>query len=173
MIKDFQVKPLTKDSTFREGRAYCPQWNEEIAVMLFEEDATLEYAEKCVEAFNSMSPELVDAICRAAKMYCLEFMDEISDEWRQELNLAVPVNENTDPAEMLKCFAPTSMSVDVPEDPEKIGYSVECNCDWEEEHGMEIDVLDGKLVYLGSFNDEGPWEDHSDEEWNYAARIEQ
>ena len=171
MISDVQIKPLGKDSFYREGKMYCRLWDKEIPVMLFEDEVTLEYAEKCAEAMNNMSPQLLDEICRAAKMYCIEFCEEISDEWREELDLAVPVDEDTPPELMLKCFSPTGMEVDTPEDPLKIGYQLECSCDWEEEHGMEIDILDGKLVYLGSFNAEGPWEDHSDEEWNYAAKI--
>lgn len=33
---------------------------------------------------------------------------------------------------------------------------------------MEIDILDNTLVYLSSFNGNSPWDDHSDEFWNYA-----
>ena len=171
MISDVQRKPLSKDLSYREGRVYCRLWDKDIPVMLFDEDVTVEYAERCAEAMNDMSPELIDAICRAARMYCIEFCDEISDEWRQELDLTVPVDENTPLPEMLKCFSPTGLEVSAPADPSRIGYQLECSCDWEEEHGMEIDVLDGKLVYLGSFNAEGPWEDHSKEEWNYAVKT--
>ena len=148
MITDVRVKPLGKTSVYREGRTYCRLWNKEIPVMLFDEDVTLEYAEKCAGAMNNIPPELIDAICRAAKLYCIEFCDEISDEWRRELKLAVPVDENTAPAEMLKCFSPTGMTVELPKDPSRVGYQLECSCDWEEEHGMEIDILDGKLVFL-------------------------
>ena len=148
MITDIQEKQLGKDSVYREGKLYCKLWDKEISVMLFDEDVMIEYAEKCAEAVNSMPPELVNAICIAAKKYCIEFCEEISDEWREELNLAVPVDENTPPADMLKCFSPIGMVVESPQDPTRIGYQLECNCDWEEEHGMEIDILDNKLVYL-------------------------
>ena len=47
------------------------------------------------------------------------------------------------------------------------------NCDREEKHGIEIDILDGKLVYLSEYGGESPWEDHSDEEWNFAACIQE
>ena len=45
---------------------------------------------------------------------------------------------------------------------------LECSCGWEEEHGMEIDILDNTLVYLSSFDGKSPWDDHSDEFWNHA-----
>ena len=171
MITDLQVKPLGKGSVYREGRMYCRLWDKEIAVMLFDEDVTVEYAEKCAEAVNSMPPELIDAICRAAKAFCIEFCGDISEEWRAELHLTVPVDADTDPAEMLKCFSPTVLTVDAPKDPMRIGYQLECRCDWEEEHGMEIDVLDDRLVFLSEFTGDSPWYDHSGEAWNYAARI--
>ena len=172
MITDIQTKPLGDDSTYREGRVYCKLWNTEIDVSLFDEDVTLEYAEKCAAAMNSMPQELIETICRAAQLFCMEFFDAINDEWHSELNLAVPVNESTPPAEMMRYFRPYALVVEPPEDPSRIGYQLACSCDWEEEHGMEIDVLDDKLVYLSEYGGESPWDDHTDEDWNYALRVQ-
>ena len=47
MITDIQEKQLGKDSVYREGKLYCKLWDKEISVMLFDEDVTIEYAEKC------------------------------------------------------------------------------------------------------------------------------
>lgn len=77
MIKDLTIKPLGKVGTYREGKVYCKIWDTDIDVALYDEDVTIEYAEKCAEAMNSMSDELIDAICRAAKKYCIEFLDAI------------------------------------------------------------------------------------------------
>ena len=170
MIKDITVKPLGKDMTYREGKVYCKLWDTEIDVALYDEEVSIEYAEKCAEAMNSMSDDLIDAICRAAKKYCLEFLDAIGGASMNEIELTVPVDENTPPLEMLKCFY-CALIVDAPEDPSRIGYQLSGNCDWEEEHGIEIDILDGKLVYLSEYAGQSPWDDHSDEEWNYAAHI--
>ena len=172
MIKDLTIKPLGKDMTYREGKVYCKLWDTEIDVALYDEDVTVEYAEKCAEAMNSMSDELIDAICRAAKKFCIEFKDDIDDEWREEIEqkMSVQVDEDTLPLEMLKCFY-CALIVEAPEDPSRIGYQLSGNCDWEEEHGIEIDILDGKLVYLSEYAGQSPWDDHSDEEWNYAAHI--
>ncbi len=170
MIKDITVKPLGKDMTYREGKVYCKLWDTEIDVALYDEEVSIEYAEKCAEAMNSMSDDLIDAICRAAKKYCLEFLDAIGGASMNEIELTVPVDENTPPLEMLKCFYCT-LIVDAPEDPSRIGYQLSGNCDWEEEHGIEIDILDGRLVYLGEYCGESPWTDHSEESWNCAAHI--
>ena len=162
VIRDLQIKPLGKVSTCIEGRVTCKLWDTEINVDLYD-DAPIEYAEKCAEAMNTMSDELIDAICRAAKIYCIEFLDAIGGASLNEIDLTVPVDENTPPREMLKCFKIGSLIVDNPEDPSRIGYRLSGNCDWEEEHGIEIDILDGKLVYLGEYAGESPWTDHSEE----------
>ena len=170
VIRDLQVKPLGKVSMYIEGKVYCKLWDKEIDVDLYD-DVPLEYAEKCAEAMNSMSDDLIDAICRAAKKYCLDFLDAVGGAEENEIDLTIPVNENTPPLEMLKCFEVGSLIVDAPEDSSRIGYQLSGNCDWEEEHGIEIVVLDGKLVYLGEFADESPWTDHSEESWNSAVDI--
>ena len=172
MINDIKEKSLGNDFTYREGKVYCKLWNKEIDVSIYDEDVTIEYAERCVEAMNSMSDDLVEAICLAAKKFCIEFMNEIDDEWREEIErkMVVKVDEDTPPLEMLKCFS-CALVVGDPEDPSQVGYQLSGNCDWEEEHGIEIDILDGKLVYLSEYSGQSPWDDHSDEEWNYAAHI--
>lgn len=172
VIKDLQVKPLGKTDSYIEGKAYCRLWNKEIDVDLYDDDIPLDYAEKCVNAMNAMPQELVDTICRAAKQYCLEYLDAVGGAEANGIELTVPVNENTPPREMLKCFEAGSMIVSVPEDPSKIGYQLSGNCDWEEEHGIEIVILDDKLVYLGEFADESPWDDHSTESWNAALSAQ-
>ena len=111
MITNMERKPLTKDSFYREGKVRCELWDTEITVFLFEEEVTLEYAERCAAAMNAMPEALIDAICRAAKAYCLDFCESISDEWRAELKLSVPVDANTPPRELLKCFQPTGINM--------------------------------------------------------------
>lgn len=171
MITDITYKKVTKEDSYREGKVYCKLWDTDILVSLFDEEVTLEYAEKCAEALNAMPAELIDAICRAAKMYCISFCDDTDENYVKELKMAVPIDENTPPEEILKCFRPTTLVVPQPEDPSKIGYQLSCECDWEVEHGMEIDILDNKLVFLSEYTGESPWDDHSDEMWNYATQI--
>ena len=170
ILKDLQVKPLGKAGSYIEGKAYCRLMDKDIDVDVYD-DVSLDYVEKCAEAMNSMSEDLVDAICRAAKKYCLDFLEDIGGAELNDITLTVPVDENTPPREMLKCFDVGSLIVDVPKDGSRVGYQLSGNCDWEEEHGIEIVILDDRLVYLGEFSGVSPWEDHSDESWNSAADI--
>lgn len=60
------------------GRVYCRLWDKEIDIDLYD-DVPLEYAHKCAEAMNSMPDDLIDKICRAAKKYCLDFLDTAAE----------------------------------------------------------------------------------------------
>ena len=53
--------------------------------------------ERCAAAMNAMPKALIDAICRAAKTFCLDFCENISEERLAELKLSVPVNADTPP----------------------------------------------------------------------------
>lgn len=169
-IKDLQVKLLWKNYFYITGKVWCKPLDKEIGIDLYDDDVTLEYAEKCVEAMNSMPEELIDAICRAAKQYCLEYLDAIGAK-PEDIDMPIPVDNNTPLREILKCFEIGCMTVEAPRDPTRIGYQLSGNCDWEIEHGIEIDILDDKLVYMSGFSDESPWDDHSSESWNCAAHI--
>ena len=78
VIRDLQIRTLGKSDAYIGGRVYCRLWNKEIDIDLYD-DVPLEYAHKCVEAMNSMPDDLIDKICRAAKKYCLDFLDTAAE----------------------------------------------------------------------------------------------
>ncbi|MDE6425882.1 MAG: hypothetical protein K2K89_07075 [Ruminococcus sp.] len=151
------------------NKLYSEIFHTEIEVSIYDE-VSIEYAQKCVEHFRNLSPEMLETICKGAKAYCLDLMDITGGELAEDLT--IPVTAETQPFEMLKCFKPISLIIEEPEDENKTGYQLECCCDWEIEHGMEIDILDNKVVYLSSFNGYSPWLEYDDEdESNYINKI--
>lgn len=153
-----------------EGFMEWKLFGEEITVSI-EEGAEVEYAEKCAEALNSLPEETVNDIWEAAKRYCLFFKnlcEENGDDFDDFSEMSFEVTEET-PAEKLKSeISPSVLIVDKPED-DRIGYHIECNCSWEPEHGLEITILDGKLLYLGAFESRYAWAKFDpDDEWNFA-----
>lgn len=153
-----------------EGNVRWELFDKELEVMI-DNDTDIEYAEKCAEALNSLSEDTVKAICEAAKRYCLHFKDICGDEWDEWNEMSFKITKNT-PAEQLKSeIYPTVLIVDKPED-ERIGFHIECNCSWEPEHGLEITILDGKLVYLGAFESRRAWSRFDpEEEWNFVNGV--
>lgn len=162
------ITDIRKTELGIEGKLYSKVFDTEIEVMI-DEEVSIEYAQKCAEHFNNLSSEMIETICKGAKAYCLDFMEIASGDWDEELT--IPVTSETPPLEMLKCFRPTLLIIEEPDDENKIGYQLECNCDWEIEHGMEIDILDNKVMYLSSFNDYSPWLEYDTDEYNYINQI--
>lgn len=151
-----------------EGKIYSEIFNTEIDVMI-DDEVSIEYAQKCAEHFNKLSPEIIETICKGAKAYCLDFMEIADEDWDEYLT--IPVTAETHPLDMLKCFKPTVLIIKKPKDENKIGYQLECRCDWEIEHGMEIDILDNKVVYLSSFNGRSPWHEYDTDKYNFINKI--
>lgn len=150
-----------------EGIMRWELFDKEIDVSI-SDDADIQYAEKCAEALDSLPEETVNAIWKAAKKYCLYIIDLCGDEWEDWNEMSFEVTEET-PAEKIKSeIFPSVLIVDSPED-DRIGYHIECNCSWEPEHGLEITILEGKLVYLGAFEGQDAWSKFDpDYEWNFV-----
>lgn len=162
------IKDLDDGEYGLEGFMRWELFDEEITVSL-EEGVDIAYAEKCAEALNNLPEETVREIWEAAKRYCLYFVDICGDEWDDD-ETAVKVTESTPAEDMKSLIYPSCLIVEEPED-EKTGFSIECNCSWEPEHGLEITILDNKLVYLGAFEDCGAWDNFDpDDEWNFVNR---
>ena len=60
------------------------------------------------------------------------------------------------------------MTIEATEDEDHIGFQLGWSCDWEQEHGIEIIILDDKVLYLGAFEDNSPWYSYETDEWNFA-----
>lgn len=51
---------------------------------------------------------------------------------------------------------------------EQVAFSVELECSWDEEHGLEWVVRDDTVVYVGPMLGYGPWDDYQGVTPNYA-----
>ncbi|MDE6779842.1 MAG: hypothetical protein K2J40_00070 [Ruminococcus sp.] len=150
-----------------EGKIYSEIFGTEIEVMI--NGAEIEYAQKCAEHFNNMTEKMLDVICRGAKAYCMDFMEDVGGDVYGKMKISV--TSETPALEMLKCFKPTVLIIKKPKNENKIGYQLECRCDWEIEHGMEIDILDDKVVYLSSFNGRSPWHEYDTDKEYFLNTI--
>ena len=131
-----------------EGEFYSPLFNVDIKVSIPSEQK-MDYAQKCVEYFCQMSNDIVDRLCRYCIRYCEEFRAILFEE-------DMPVPEGVDGREILDYIEPTLFIVEEKSDESVIEFHVECECEWEMEHGLEITIKDGKILYVGSFDDMAP-----------------
>jgi len=70
---------------------------------------------------------------------------------------------------IIKHFKPIQFIID--EGDFKPYLRVHCECAWEEEHGLELVILKGKTIYVGSCSNEPiDWilDEENENEWNFA-----
>ncbi len=152
-----------------KGKFYSEIFKTDMTLMI-DYKICLDYVQQCVNEFNSLNNELIETICRGAKAYCLDFLEEAGGDVYGKMEISV--TPETPPLEMLKCFRPQVLIVKKPKDENSIGYQLECSCDWDIEHGMEIDILDNKVVYLSSFHGYSPWREYNtNNKFNYINQI--
>lgn len=162
------IKNLHKTEFGIEGKVPFKLFGCEIDVMI-DDDVPVEYAEKCAEAMNDLPKDTVEIICEAAKKYCMWFINETGEEINDEMT--VPIYDGTPAGEILNNITPSMLIVDAPKD-NSIGYHIECGCDWEIEHGLEITIKDNKVLYVGDFGDHRAWYKYpEDDEWNFVNLV--
>lgn len=166
------IKNLHDTEYGPEGTMHWELFDEDITVSL-DEGVDIAYAEKCAEALNDLPEEIIKTIWEAAKRYCLFFIDLCGDDWDEYNEMTIKVTKRT-PAEKIKSqIYPSCLIVNEPRGG-GIGFHLECNCSWEVEHGLEITVLDNKLVYLGAFEGQDAWGKFDpDNEWNFVNGVKE
>lgn len=166
------IKNLHDTEYGPEGTMHWELFDEDITVSL-DEGVDIAYAEKCAEALNDLPEETIKTIWEAAKRYCLFFIDLCGDDWDEYNEMTIKVTKRT-PAEKIKSqIYPSCLIVNEPRGG-GIGFHLECNCSWEVEHGLEITVLDNKLVYLGAFEGQDAWGKFDpDNEWNFVNGVKE
>lgn len=136
MIENLQK--IVPDEEILEGTftsSFFSNDGEKELVVCIRNGGIIDYAEKCIEHFNSLTDDVIDEICHGLIESC-----HLSDDEDFEL----PELENV--RDILDYCWFTSITVDVPED-DGISYVVEGEGDWGEAVGFAI--KDGSLVYVG------------------------
>lgn len=142
------IKNLHKTDYGLEGTMEYPLFKTEIDVLVSDKNYA-EYAEKCASYLVNIPDETLIRLCRYITRYC--------DEYRSLLEDYMTVPSNTSQKDILNYIAPSTLIVDKPNDASVIGFHMEFGCDWEPEHGLEITIVDNKIMYVGSYDGMSPW----------------
>jgi hypothetical protein len=149
-----------------EGEFDFSLFHTETNVFIDMEEPFLDYVNKCIENLNSLSDDIIDKLCEYTILYCEDYREYFEDE-------EIDIPENIKGREILEYVEPVCLGIEEPDDENSIGYSIELNVAWEEEHGMEWVIRDNKIMYVSSFNNMGAWcdEDDYDDGGNYALGM--
>ena len=146
-----------------EGKIIFPLFNKEIGIS-FDKDVDLEYAEKCAEYLMHLSDKVIDDLCESAISY---YEDYVREDCRFEENMPLHITGR----EILDYMDPVVVIISKPPTNNNIGFNMELNCVWEEEHGMSWIVRDDKTIYMSWFDTISPWKEkgfYKEANYNFA-----
>lgn len=148
-----------EDDVFIRGKLFVPLFGSEIEVYI-EENVTPEYAERCAKHLTELSDEMIDDFCERAIRYYEYMLDEwemfeaVSHGVLDDIKSTMP--EKVTGREILKYISSPSMFIFEPKEDVE-GYSVECRCVWEPEHGLDLIIRGDKILYVADAMALGPW----------------
>ena len=140
---------------------FCPVLNAELKVSRWESKVAESYMLRCKDVLLNMPDALLNALCEAAKRYCL----------RPECTgRPDSLTADTPAKEFLQQMHFISLQLYEPEDETQTGFGLAGKCAF---NGDDIGavILDGRLLWFG-FDEMSPWmvDEYSKEIWseNYA-----
>jgi len=136
------IVDLKEGKFFAEGKFWSSLFTN-YGIVLVDEGVSKEYAEKCTDNFNDLPYLTMDALCKAAKEFMLSTME--GDTFGEFSAVSYP-------KEVLKYIRLIDLRVNVPADPDIIGYQLEFECLWKEDLRLEIDIIGSKVVFLGEYS---------------------
>lgn len=164
MTTDYKIHDFYKGKFANVGLFMFPPLNKKVKVYM-DFDVSLEYAERCVKHLIKLKDSTIDDFCKGAVAYCEDCREHFDD-------LAVQIPEGVSGREILKYIFPKALCVEA--GPEDIpAFHLECYCDWEKEHGLELTVIGDEVLYVGQFADVGPHQKNARNfPGNYMVRKE-
>ena len=154
------ITDIIKTEYGLEGKVEFKLFNKTINVLM-PENIDLKYANSCAENLSNLDEKIINRLCQYSINYCNDFCNDVGKK-QYEFNAL---------REVLNYISPTCLIISNPKDKDKIAYHLELECDWEVEHGLEWTICDGKILYVGSFENENGWKEisyYKELNWNYV-----
>ncbi len=152
------IKNIAYRSINLEGEVFFPLFERYIRFSThnYEGNADLDltYVNQCAAYLNSLSDDLINRLCQGSIMYCNYYLDEYLGEDQKEF-----INCR----DVLSLITPLNLSIPKMKRNEPIVH-LELDCEWEPEHGMEWIVRGDRVLYIGSFESEDPWDEFPERE---------
>jgi hypothetical protein len=169
---------LKPDGDYLVGKYNSKRFGCELDVeALIGDGISEEYMQRCVDAAENFSDDMMNEINEAAKRYALAFIElckeAVGDDFSFEDEDLPVITEDTPASEAAQYYRISALYPDAPKDGAELYFRFSGGCDWEIEHGFEAVFRDGKLVYLGSYDDVTPsrldyYISREGREFNYA-----
>ena len=130
-----------------EARVRSGKWGDDFSLLCDTRDQ-LPYAEKCLAYLDDMPADMEKRLSLYLWRYYQDYEDAFLEEYGEGSGLVE--------SEILEHVGLGSLIVGEDCRQDRIEFHVSGFCDWEPEHGLEVTVSDGKILYVGPFEDYEP-----------------
>ena len=142
-----QPKPRAKKTEYKHDRDYgfvSKVFNRPVSVSA--SNVSGDYVKKCIEFFQNMSEAQIDRLAEDTMTYYREIKECSGDTGSK-------MPETLSGREILDWVYPKVMWIGNDEGREgPVEFIVECDCEWEPEHGMEIVAFSEEIIHVGSYD---------------------
>ena len=141
-----QPRPQRKESGYRYDNQYgfiSKLFSRAVSVSAGA--ASPDYVKQCVDFFQNLPEEQIERIVSEAEKYRREFYELSGDSGLGGMP------EELNGRDILKWIYPKVMWIDEAEDG-VMQFLMECDCEWEPEHGLEIVVYDRLVIHVGAYD---------------------
>ena len=142
-----QPKPRAKKTEYKHDRDYgfvSKVFNRPVSVSA--SNVSGDYVKKCIEFFQNMSEAQIDRLADDTMTYYREIKECSGDTGSK-------MPETLSGREILDWVYPKVMWIGNDEGREgPVEFIVECDCEWEPEHGMEIVAFSEEIIHVGSYD---------------------
>ncbi|WDE96337.1 hypothetical protein PQO03_11515 [Lentisphaera profundi] len=119
------------------------------------------YVEKCINRFNNLPESLIDNLFESS----IKYSQECQEYWA-DLGIDLDDEEIITKSNVKNNISPSLLIINEKPLDGDIVLSLELNCSWEDEHGMEWLIKGNNILYVGAY--EGISTLHIPEEGNHA-----
>ncbi len=158
-----------------DAKTASEKWEKDFTLTCDTEEQ-LPYAEKCLASLDAMPADMERRLAK----YLFRYYKDYEQYYEEDEIAAMGITEDN----VLDHIRIDSLIVDDDCRQDRIEYHISGGCEWEEEHGLEIAISDGKILYVGPFEDYSPnserlqyaldewgyYDPHADPSMNYADK---
>lgn len=153
-FEDILINAGIDESGRVTGYAEFPYFHKQIEVTC-DEGVTAEYVAQSIRWLAEVDEALVREICQYALYY---LQDELESTSKGELQ-GQDIQHIQEPLEVLLYMEFDSLDIKIPKEPEIPVLNLSGGCDWQEDEGLQCLIKNGRVVCMGSWNDEDVWDE--------------
>lgn len=146
---DYKITSIKRyDSGLIKAQTSSLRWGDDFSLLCIKEEQ-IPYAKKCLAFLDAMQEDMEARLRKYLFRYYGWFEQFLDDNDKARIGT---ITEES----ILSNISIHSVIVDDNCREDIVEFHVEGRCDWEPEHGLEITISDGKILYVGSFDDYPP-----------------